>query len=511
MIDKKTALGIELGSTRIKAVLTDLGGKVLATGSFGWENAFENGIWTYHIEDVKAGLQACFADLKEDWKSRYGETLTGVGAMGISAMMHGYIAQDGSGEVIAPFRTWRNTDTGEAAEKLTEALGFNIPLRWSAAHLYQRALEKDPHLSRLASVNTLAGYVHSLLTGERVLGVGDASGMFPVDGLDYDEGKVRIFDSLLADQGYDFRLRELFPRVLGAGADAGRLTPEGAKLLDPTGEFLPGVPFCPPEGDAGTGMVATNSVARRTGNLSAGTSTFAMIVLERPLKELHREIDIVTTPDGSPVAMAHANNGTSDIDAWVGVFGDFAKRMGAEFDISKLYETLYRASLEGDADCGGTVVNGCVSAEFIIGLTEGRPSVARSPEKPFTLANLMRAQIYSALAVTRIGMAILTVDEQVAIDRMLAHGGLFKTPGVAQKYLAQALNTPVAVMPTAGEGGPWGMALLAAYSAAGEGLSLPEFLDERIFASVESSTELPDAEGVAGFEAYLKEYRKLFE
>ncbi|MCR5042351.1 MAG: ATPase [Clostridia bacterium] len=507
----KIALGIELGSTRIKAVAVGFDGSVAASGSFGWENSFINGVWTYSMEEVVKGVRACYADLREDCVRRYGEAPSTFAAIGVSAMMHGYIALDAERQVIAPFQTWRNENTGSAAAELTEAFGTNIPLRWSIAHLYQRILDREEHLDRLAGVCTLAAYVHELLTGESVLGSGDASGMFPLnaEGTSYDPGLVRRFESMAASKGYPFELSKLFPRVLPAGERAGSLTSDGAALLDDSGVLRPGIPFCPPEGDAGTGMVATNSVAPGTGNLSAGTSAFAMVVLEKPLKKLHRELDNVTTPDGRPVAMSHANNGTGDIDAWAGVFSELLERAGARLSKPELYDLLYGASLDSEPDCSGVVSFGYLSGEFLTGVPSGAPSLFRRAGSDFTLASLMRSHVYAALAAVRIGLDIMTVDEGVKIRRMLAHGGLFKSRGVAQKYFADAINAPVDVMPTAGEGGPWGMALLAAYSVAGDGLTLPGFLDKKVFSRVECVTEKPTPEGVEGFNRYLENYKAL--
>ncbi len=503
----QTALGIEFGSTRIKAVLVDGTCSPIASGSHEWENRLEGGIWTYSMDDVWRGLSDCYADLKRDVQAKYGAALTRIGAIGVSAMMHGYLAFDAADKLLVPFRTWRNTITGQAAEALTALLGFNIPQRWSAAHLYQAILNGEPHVKDIAFVTTLAGYVHWQLTGEKVLGVGDASGMFPIaascDG--YDADKMAKFDAQIADRQFGWTLEQVLPRVLGAGEDAGRLTDAGAKRLDPTGALSSGCPLCPPEGDAGTGMVATNAVAQRTGNISAGTSVFAMIVLEKGLSRVYPEIDMVTTPTGKPVAMVHCNNCTSDLNAWVSLFGEFSRAMGIEADANRLFGTLYNRALEGDADCGGLLAYNYFSGEHMTGLTEGRPLFVRTPDAKFTLANFMRTHLYAALGTLSLGMRILT-DEQVAIDKIFGHGGLFKTKGVGQRIMAAAIDTPVSVMETAGEGGAWGIALLAAYLKDRQGETLEAFLDAKVFAGLAGETIAPDAADVAGFRAFLEKY-----
>lgn len=508
---KSTSLGIELGSTRIKAVLTDPEGRVLASGAHDWENHFENGYWTYPLEEVWSGIQNAYAHLATDYKAKYGEDLRQVGALGVSAMMHGYLPFDKEGRLLAPFRTWRNTTTQQAAETLTQRFGFNIPQRWSVAHLYQAILNGENHVRQVDFLTTLAGYVHWQLTGEKVLGVGDASGIFPIDstGCDYDSSMADSFDELLRESGMPYRLREILPRVLCAGQDAGTLTETGAKLLDPTGTLLPGAPVCPPEGDAGTGMVATNTVAMRTGNVSAGTSIFAMVVLEKPLQNVYPEIDLVTTPDGAPVAMVHCNNCTSDLNAWVNLFGQVAALCGAELSASRLFPLLFRASLDGASDCGGVVPVNYYSGEGVTHFDDGRPLLLRTAQSDFSLPNLMRAHIYSAMATLKIGLDILR-EEQVAVDRLLGHGGLFKTPGVAQRYLAAAAQAPVTVMETAGEGGPYGMALLAGYRLAvlqGCTLDLEDYLQQKIFADAPASTLEPKKEDVSGFAAFLEQYK----
>ncbi|MBR4392767.1 MAG: FGGY-family carbohydrate kinase [Oscillospiraceae bacterium] len=500
----KTALGLELGSTRIKAVLIDEGHMPIASGDFEWENQLVNGIWTYSMESVRKGVQACFAALREDVRTKYGFELTTVGAIGVSAMMHGYLPFDKDGNQLAEFRTWRNTITGEAAEKLTDLLGFNIPQRWSIAHLYQAILNGEEHVKDVAFLTTLAGYIHWLLTGEKVMGVGEASGMFPIDSekLDYDEGMVQKFNALT---GLD--LRAILPKVLVAGEPAGTLTEAGARFLDPSGILQPGIPVAPCEGDAGTGMAATNSVRARTGNVSAGTSDFAMIVTEKPLG-VHREIDMVTTPAGAPVAMVHCNNCTSDINAWVNLFSEFADEIGAPRNKGELFTLLFRKALEGDADCGGLMNFNYYSGEGVTDLDEGRPVFARMPDSRFTLANFMRTQLLSSLATLKIGLDILTQTEHVAIDKLYGHGGFFKTPGVGQRMLSAAVGAPVSVMETAGEGGPYGMALLAAYMLwKDEGETLEDYLDNRVFASAATSTLSADKLEIAGFAAFLERYR----
>ena len=500
-----TVLGIELGSTRIKAVLIDDKHGPVASGDFEWENQFINGVWTYSMEMVHTGIQTCFADLKADVKEKFGLELSTVGAIGLSAMMHGYLPFDKNGRQLAEFRTWRNTITGEAAEKLTALFGFNIPQRWSIAHLYQAILNGEEHVKDIAFLTTLAGYIHWRLTGEKVMGVGEASGMFPIDSaaLDYDEGMLRKFRALT---GLD--LRAVLPKVLPAGENAGYLTEAGARFLDPTGTLRPGIPVAPCEGDAGTGMVATNSVRVRTGNVSAGTSDFAMIVTEKPLG-VHREIDMVTTPDGLPVAMVHCNNCTSDINAWVSLLSEFCDMMGIKANKGELFTKLFNKALEGDPDCGGLLSFNYFSGEGVTDLDEGRPVFARMQNADFTLANFMRSHLLSALATLKIGLDILTGTEQVAIDKLYGHGGFFKTPEVGQRLLSAAVGAPVSVMETAGEGGPYGMALLGAYMLWKEpGETLPDYLDRRVFADAASVTLMADERDIAGFNAFLARYKK---
>ena len=502
---KKTALGIELGSTRIKAVLIDENHIPVASGDYEWENQLVNGIWTYSMEAVHTGLRACFAALKADLKEEFGVELTTVGAIGVSAMMHGYLPFDKDGNQLAEFRTWRNTITGEAAEKLTSLFGFNIPQRWSIAHLYQAILNGEEHVKDIAYLTTLAGYIHWQLTGEKIMGVGEASGMFPIDSsaCDFDEGMVQKFKDLT---GID--LRSILPKVLSAGESGGTLTEAGARFLDPSGTLQAGIPVAPCEGDAGTGMAATNSVRVRTGNVSAGTSDFAMIVTDHSLG-VHREIDMVTTPDGLPVAMVHCNNCTSDINAWVQLFEEFTQLMGFDVDKNALFTKLFQVALKGDPDCGGLLSYNYFSGEGVTDLDEGRPLFVRTPNARLSLANFMRTHLLSALATLKIGMDILTQTEQVRIDKLYGHGGFFKTPEVGQRMLSAAVGTPVSVMETAGEGGPYGMALLAAYMLwRDENESLPDYLDNKVFANAKSSTLTASNEDISGFSAFLDRYKK---
>lgn len=507
----KTALGLELGSTRIKAVLVDETHTPIASGDHEWENRLENGIWTYSLDDIWSGLRHSYKKLAADVEEKYNTKLKKIGAIGFSAMMHGYMVFDKDGKLLVPFRTWRNGITGPAAEALTDLFQYNIPQRWSIAHLYQAILNKEEHVKDAAFFTTLAGYIHWRLTGRKVLGVGDASGMFPInpDTKDFDAGMVEKFDSLVAEKGFSWKLKEILPEVLTAGEDAGDLTEEGARLLDESGALEAGIPLCPPEGDAGTGMAATNSVRKRTGNVSAGTSVFAMIVLERELKKVYPEIDLVTTPDGSLVGMVHANNCTSDLNAWVGLFREFAESFGMDVDMNSLFRTLYNKALEGDADCGGLLSYGYLSGENITGVEEGRPLFVRSPESRFNLANFMRVHLFTALGALKVGMDILLKEEKVEIDEILGHGGLFKTKGVGQGFLAAAIDTPVSVMETAGEGGPWGMALLASYMLnKKEGEPLADYLSNRVFAGNKGTKMEPRPEDVEGFEIFTQRYVK---
>jgi len=501
----KTYLGIELGSTRIKACLVDDTYTPVASGSYDWENSFENGYWTYSLDSVHEGVKECFKNLSENVSDKYGVKLEAVGAIGISAMMHGYLAFDKDGKLLAPFRTWRNTTTEQAASELTKLFGFNIPQRWSISHLYQAMLNNEKHVSEISYITTLSGYVHYLLTGKRELGIGDASGMFPVSGNSYDSEMLDKF-SKLAD-GYDWDIRNILPEVKSAGEAGTVLSEEGAKFLDPTGTLKPGIPVCPPEGDAGTGMVATNSVAPKTGNVSAGTSIFAMLVLEKPLSSLYPQIDIVATPSGLPVAMVHCNNCCGELDSWVNMFDEFATLSGNPISKSDLYEMLYRNALTGDADCNGIVSYNYLSGEHVTEVSSGRPMCFRLPGNKMTLANFMKSQIYSAFATLSIGMETLFDTEKVSANQFLAHGGLFKVQGVAQQFLADALKTPVSVMSTAGEGGAWGMALLSAYMINGNGKTLGDWLNDEVFSSMDITTLNPDSNGASGFENYMKKYK----
>lgn len=509
ILSGKTALGIELGSTRIKAVLIGEDHAPIASGSHDWENRYVDDIWTYGLEEIWEGVRNSYRNMAEDVKRQYGVSLETIGAIGFSGMMHGYMAFDQAGELLVPFRTWRNNITERASAALSEAFDFHIPQRWSIAHLYQAILNGEAHVANIRFQTTLAGYIHWKLTGQKVLGVGEASGMFPIDShtKTYNAAMADRFQAMIASKNYPWRLEEIFPQVLVAGDNAGALTEEGAKLLDPTGALRPGVPFCPPEGDAGTGMVATNSVAKRTGNVSAGTSVFAMVVLEKDLSKAYDEIDLVTTPTGHPVAMAHSNNCSSDLNAWVGLFDEFAKAMGLNLDANKLYGTLYNLALQGDPDGGGLLAYGYLSGEHMTGFEEGRPLFVRSPESNFNLANFMRVHLFTALGALKIGMDILLKQEGVRLDEILGHGGLFKTEGVGQKIMAAALDVPVSVMDTAGEGGAWGMALLASYmSRKPGGETLEDYLGQTVFAGKTGTKIAPNPADVDGFERFMKRY-----
>ena len=502
-------LGIEFGSTRIKAVLIGPDNKPIAQGSHTWENQLVDGLWTYSTSAIYYGLQDCYADLRNNVRKLYDVEIERLAAIGISAMMHGYMAFGADGNILMPFRTWRNTNTGRAAAELSELFVYNIPLRWSISHLYQAILDNEEHVAKIDFLTTLAGFIHWKLTGERVLGVGDASGMIPVDPVtkNYDAVMVDKFNRLIADRRFPWTLGDILPTVLQAGENAGFLTPEGAALLDVSGHLQPGVPFCPPEGDAGTGMVATNAVLKRTGNVSAGTSSFSMIVLEKELSKPYEMIDMVTTPDGSLVAMVHCNNCTSDLNAWVGLFKEYQELLGVPVDYEQLYGLLYNRALEADPECGGLMAYNYVSGEPVTGLEQGRPLFVRSANDRFNLANFMRANLYAAVAVLKLGNDILFKEENVAVDRLTGHGGLFKTKGVGQRILAAALNSPISVMETAGEGGAWGMALLAGYVVNNpEGLTLPEYLDKKVFLGNAGVEIAPDPADVAGFDAYIKTY-----
>lgn len=513
IIDGKATLGIELGSTRIKAVLIDEEAAPIASGSFEWENRLEDGVWTYHLDDVWTGLQASFKELSDEVSKQYGVALSKVEAIGISAMMHGYLVFDKENKQLVPFRTWRNTFTEEAADKLTDLFQFNIPQRWNIAHLYQAILNKESHVKDIALLTTLAGYVHWQLTGEKILGVGEASGMFPIDSNinSYNPVMVKKFDTLIAAEDFGWKLEEILPKVQNAGTQAGSLTSEGAKLLDPSGQLQAGIPMCPPEGDASTGMVATNSVAERTGNVSAGTSVFAMGVLEKELSKVYKEIDMITTPSGRPVAMVHCNNFTSDLDAWVKMFGEITDAFNANVDKSDLYGVLYNRALEGDKDCGGLLAYNYLSGEHMTGFEEGRPLFARRPDSRFNLANFMRTLLFSAMATIKIGMDILTEKEHVRLEQLLGHGGLFKTKGVGQRLMAAAMNIPVVVMESAGEGGAWGIALLAAYMARkADNESLENYLDQKVFSKNAGTRVEPDAEDVKGFNVFIERFKAGF-
>ena len=505
---ERAVLGLELGSTRIKAVLIDENHRPIASGDYAWENRLENGIWTYDLEEVIKGLRACYRALADDVERSFGQRPRRFAAMGISGMMHGYLVFDKAGELLVPFRTWRNTITGQAAAELTERFRFNIPQRWSVAHLYQAILNREEHVKNIALLTTLSGYIHLRLTGRNVVGVGEASGMFPYDQQsgDFSAAHVERFDALVADRGFPWKLRDILPGVLPAGASAGVLTAEGAALLDETGLLEPGIPLCPPEGDAGTGMVATGAVLPRTGSISAGTSSFALLVLERELKGCYPEIDVVATPAGRPTALVHTNTCTSDVDAWVRLFGEFYELMGQKTDLGELFPKLFRKALEGEPDCGGLVSFNYFSGEPVTGTETGRPMFARLPGEGFTLANFMRAQLYGAIATLKLGIDLLVEQEHVETDRLLGHGGFFKTEGVGRQIMADALGVPISTMTTAGEGGPWGMALLAAYLCRkGEGETMEDYL-EKVFSQADSQTSHPDPAGSAGFQAYIRRY-----
>ena len=506
----KAILGIEFGSTRIKAVLIDTDNNPIAQGSFEWENQLVDGLWTYSIDTIWKGLQDCYADLRKNVKAEYDCEIKQLAAIGISAMMHGYMAFGKDENILVPFRTWRNTNTAKAAAELSELFHFNIPLRWSISHVYQAILNGEDHINKIDFLTTLAGYIHWQLTGKKVLGVGDASGMLPIDSNtnNYDAEMVAKFDKLIETKNLGWKILDILPEVLNAGEDAGVLTEEGAKKLDPSGTLQAGTPLCPPEGDAGTGMVATNAVRQRTGNVSAGTSSFSMIVLEKALSQPYEVIDMVTTPDGSPVAMVHCNNCTSDLNAWVGLFKQYQELLGVPVDMNEVFGKLYNHALEGDADCGGLIAYNYISGEPVTGLAEGRPMFVRSANDHFNLANFMRANLYASVAVLKIGNDVLFKDEKVQVDRITGHGGLFKTKGVGQRILAAAINSPISVMETAGEGGAWGIALLAGYLVNNEEkLSLADYLDKKVFAGNTGVEIAPTAEDVAGFDKYIETYK----
>lgn len=506
----KSMLGIELGSTRIKAVLIDQDNKPIAQGSHSWENQLVDGLWTYSLDAIWNGLQDCYADLRANVKEQYGIEIETLAALGVSAMMHGYMPFDKEGNLLAEFRTWRNTNTGEAAAALSELFVYNIPLRWSISHLYQAILNNEPHVRNIHFLTTLAGYVHWQLTGEKVLGIGDASGMLPIDPKtkNYSAPMIEKFNQLIAPKGFGWQVQDILPKVLLAGEDAGKLTAEGARRLDVSGHLKAGIPVCPPEGDAGTGMVATNAVKQRTGNVSAGTSSFSMIVLEKDLSKPYEMIDMVTTPDGSLVAMVHCNNCTSDLNAWVNLFKEYQELLGIPVDMNEIFGKLYNHALQGDADCGGLLSYNYISGEPVTGLAEGRPLFVRSANDKFNLANFMRAHLYASVGVLKIGNDILFKQEKVKVDRITGHGGLFKTKGVGQRVLAAAIDSPISVMETAGEGGAWGIALLASFlvnNTAGQ--TLADFLEEKVFAGNAGVEIAPTAEDVAGFNAYIENYK----
>lgn len=505
----KTVLGIELGSTRIKAVLIDENNNPIASGSHDWENSYLNNIWTYSIDEIIRGVQDSYQKMKTEVLNEYGVTLKKIGAIGFSAMMHGYMVFDHAGKLLVPFRTWRNNITEQASAELTELFQYPVPQRWSIAHLYQAIINQEEHVTEISFQTTLAGYLHWILTGKKVLGVGEASGVFPIDiaTKTYHPQMVKQFNELIESRNLSWKLEDILPEVLVAGDNAGELTESGAKLLDVSGDLLPGTPFCPPEGDAGTGMVATNSVAKRTGNVSAGTSVFAMIVLEKELSKVYSEIDLVTTPSGNLVAMAHSNNCSSDLNAWVALFDEFAKTVGFAIDRNTLYETLYKQALLGDSDCGGLLAYGYLSGEHITGFEEGRPLFVRSSDSKFNLANFMRVHLFTALGALKVGLDILLKQEGVKLDELLGHGGLFKTKDVGQKIMAAAVNVPVSVMETAGEGGAWGIALLASYMLhKGQEETLEHYLSEQVFAGKLGTKVMPDEKDVEGFERFMIRY-----
>lgn len=511
ILSGNTYLGLELGSTRIKAVLIDSGHQPVASGSHIWENTLVDGIWTYGQEDIWYGIRDCYAQLTADVQMQYGLAISKLGAIGFSGMMHGYMAFDQNNNLLVPFRTWRNTNTGKASAALTDLFRFNIPQRWSIAHLYQAMLENEEHVPRIAYMTTLSGYIHWQLTGQKIVGVGEASGMFPIDTATgrFDARMVDQFDGLIAQRNFSWRLEEIMPRVLPAGENAGSLTEKGARLLDPSGTLGVGIPVCPPEGDAGTGMVATDSVAQKTGNISAGTSIFAMIVLEKKLSQVYPQIDLVTTPSGEPVAMVHCNTCTSDIDAWVGLFGEFAQDIGLKPEKGELYNLLYRKALGGDDDCGGLLSYNYFSGEPVTGFDEGRPLIMRMPDSRLTLANFMKAHLFTALGALKIGMDILFEGEDVHIANITGHGGFFKVRDVGQRFMAAAMGVPVTVMHTAGEGGPWGMAILAAYMMNRQpGESLEEYLKSRVFQNVAGMTVTPEEKLASSFKAFMQMYKK---
>lgn len=506
-----TSVGIELGSTRIKTVLIDGDLYPIASGSYDWENSLIDGIWTYSIEEIWTGVQGSFAKMRENVKAQYGIELTTIGALGFSGMMHGYMAFDKDDNQLVPFRTWRNNFTSQATETLTKVFDYPIPQRWNIAHLYQAILKNEPHVAQMNFLTTVAGYVHWKLTGRKVLGVGEASGAFPIDlaTKKFNTRMIAQFDELVAPKGFSWKLGDILPEVLVAGDDAGRLTEEGAKLLDPTGTLKAGIPVCPPEGDAGTGMVATNSIAVRTGNVSAGTSVFAMIVLEKELSKVYPEIDLVMTPSGELVAMAHSNNCTSDYDAWIGMFGEAVKALGFEVSKPKLYDTLLESALKGDPDCGGLLAYGYLSGEHMTHFEEGRPMFVRSSNCNFNLSNFIRVHLFTALGAVRTGLNILFDKENVQVDEIKGHGGFFKAKEVGTRIMAAATHTPISVLETAGEGGAWGIALLAFYMInRADGETLAAFLEKRVFAGKSGEVVQPVQSDVDGFNVFFERYHR---
>ncbi|GFZ92082.1 ATPase [Paenibacillus marchantiophytorum] len=511
ILNGKTSLGIEFGSTRIKAVLIGEDYSPIASGSFEWENSYVDHIWTYSLEDIWNGLQDCYQKMASEVKSRYGVPLQTIGAIGFSGMMHGYMVFNEVGEQLVPFRTWRNNITEQASSVLTEVFNYHIPQRWSIAHLYQAILNQEDHINQINFQTTLAGYIHWKLTGQKVLGIGEASGVFPIDLVTkkFSAHMIGKFNQLIKDRELSWKLENILPEVLVAGDNGGVLTEEGARLLDSSGELKAGIPICPPEGDAGTGMVATNSIAERTGNVSAGTSVFAMVVLEKELSKVYAEIDLVTTPTGSLVAMAHSNNCTSDLNAWVGLFDEFAKALGQHIDKNQLYNTLYNLALQGDPDGGGLLAYGYLSGEHITHFEEGRPLFVRSSNSNFNLANFMRTHLFTSLGALKIGMDILLQQENAKLEKILGHGGFFKTEGVGQKIMAAALNVPVSVMESAGEGGAWGIALLASFMIEKEeNETLDDYLTTKIFAEKVGKTLLPEQKDVNGFNVFMQRYKQ---
>lgn len=503
-------LGVEFGSTRIKAVLTAVKGKVIAKSSYDWENQLIDGIFTYDLEEVWIGLKKCYKDIKEFVKQEYDIEITKLSSIGFSAMMHGYLVFDKQGHLLVPFRTWRNTITEQSADILSKQFNFNIPQRWSIAHLYQSILNKEHHVGNIDFLTTLAGYVHWKVTGERVIGIGDASGIFPIDEttLNYNKNMMGQFKELAEKEDFTVSLENILPKVLLAGELGGRLTKEGAELIDPTGLLQEGSFVCPPEGDAGTGMVATNSITPKTGNVSAGTSIFSMIVLEKSLSKYYTEIDIVTTPVGHPVAMVHCNTCTSDIDAWVKIFHEFAKQIDNNINISDIYKLLYESALKGKFDCGGLVSVNYFSGEPVVNIKDGVPMFIRKADDEFNLSNFIRAHIYSSFATVKIGLDLLFNDEKIKIDKLLGHGGLFKIEKIVQQMMASSLNTPVEVTDTASEGGAWGMAILAEYMSYKEqNQSLEDYLNKEIFAETKSIVCYPNKEETEGFNKFLERYK----